>query len=321
MSNTTGIMSRRPPSVSAVEIIATCSLPILLAADPAHAAIAIGGGGTSTQPFVLPSSYHLARILFLRLLAVVYVSAFSVAKFQNGGLVGDDGIMPARVALDRAEERGEAKSSRRREWLEGSEGIRRKQRTGFLARCGYGFLESYPMTAFRDKFWHRTDAMDRPLISLLWLAKDRSRLKSWLDGIANAGLAISLLVLVSGCANFPSLFGLWLLQRTLMSSGGTFYGYGWEPQLAELTFHAMFLVPMLGMDPFLGPTGGGSAAGLTCAPYRVPMLPIYAVRFYLFKIMLGAGLIKLRSSDAKWKPGNMSAMDYFYETQASYYMY
>ena len=51
--------------------------------------------------------------------------------------------------------------------------------------------------------------------------------------------------------------------------------------------------------------------------YPVPTLVVLAIRFYLFKIMLGAGLIKLKSSDAKWKPGNMSAMDYFYETQVS----
>jgi hypothetical protein len=155
--------------------------------------------------------------------------------------------------------------------------------------------------------------MDRPLISLLWLARDRSRLNPWLDGLADAGLVLSLTVLATGCANVPILLGLWLAQRSLMSVGGAFYGYGWEPQLAELTFHAMFLVPILSMDPFLGPGGGGAATGA----YPVPMLVILAIRFYLFKIMLGAGLIKLKSSDAKWKLGNMSAMDYFYETQVS----
>ena len=36
----------------------------------------------------LTSSYHLSRILFLRLLAVVYIAAFSVAKNQNKGLIG-----------------------------------------------------------------------------------------------------------------------------------------------------------------------------------------------------------------------------------------
>jgi hypothetical protein len=57
------------------------------------------------------------RVIFLRLLAAVYVSAFSVAYFQNRVLLGDDCILPARYSLDQAEERGEANSTRRREWL------------------------------------------------------------------------------------------------------------------------------------------------------------------------------------------------------------
>jgi hypothetical protein len=40
-----------------------------------------------------------------------------VAYFQNRVLVGDDCILPARYSLDQAEERGEANSTRRREWL------------------------------------------------------------------------------------------------------------------------------------------------------------------------------------------------------------
>ena len=51
--------------------------------------------------------------------------------------------------------------------------------------------------------------------------------------------------------------------------------------------------------------------------FPVPILAIWAIRWYLFKIMMGAGLIKAKSSDQKWKPGDMSAMYYFYETQVS----
>ena len=39
------------------------------------------------------------------------------------------------------------------------------------------------------------------------------------------------------------------------------------------------------------------------------------MRYFLFRIMIGAGLIKLKSGDSKWKYPNFSAMDYFYETQ------
>jgi len=47
----------------------------------------------------------------LRLLAIVYTAAFSVAKFQNKGLIGDNGILPARNVLNDAESRGIANTS------------------------------------------------------------------------------------------------------------------------------------------------------------------------------------------------------------------
>ena len=39
------------------------------------------------------------------------------------------------------------------------------------------------------------------------------------------------------------------------------------------------------------------------------------MRYFLFRIMIGAGLIKLKSGDKKWKYPHFSSMDYFYETQ------
>jgi len=87
-----------------------------------------------------------------------------------------------------------------------------------------------------------------------------------------------------------------------MSVGGPWYGFGWEPQLAELTFHAMFMAPLF---------------SLNAIPYKspVPTVTIWAMRWFLFRIMIGAGLIKLRSGDPKWKLNNLSTMNYFYETQ------
>lgn len=171
-----------------------------------------------------------------------------------------------------------------------------------------------------EKFWHRTDKMDRPLLSLLWLAPNRNKLNPWLTNLANIGIILSLIMLCTGSANVFLLMGLWSIQRSFMAVGGDFYGYGWEMQLAELTFLAMFLVPMISMNPFFGPTAGGGPDGVGSTSsiayyFPVPILAIWAIRWFLFKIMLGAGLIKLKSSDVKWKLGNMSAMDYFYETQ------
>jgi len=308
--------SRRDESLKAfAPVIAS----FLLAIKPASASIASSATElVGTAPTSATSSFLLTRILFLRFLAIVYTAAFSVAKFQNKGLIGDRGIVPARKILNAAERRGEAKSARRREWLEERKGYSSVP-NDFLSKCKNKVLDSPLAEAFREKFWHRTDGMDRPLPTLLWLARDRSKLNPWLDGLANVGLFLSALMLATGSANVLLILGLWLIQRSFMAVGGPFYGYGWEPQLAELTFHALFLVPMFSTNPFFG-AGGVSAAGCVASTgaagaFPVPILVIYAIRWYLFKIMVGAGLIKVKSSDQKWKPGNMSAMDYFYETQ------
>jgi len=288
---------------------------------------------TTANPTTSPSSsYLLTRILFLRFLAIVYTAAFSVAKFQNKGLIGDNGISPARNILNAADRRGEAKSARRKEWLEQRKNYTStassNNSTNFVVKCKNKLLDCPPATAFRDKFWHRIDRRDRPLPTLLWFARDRNNLNPWLDGLANVGLILSAMMFATGSANVVLMLGLWLIQRSFMAVGGSFYGYGWEPQLAELTFHALFLVPMLSMNPFFGsevvPAAAAVAAGgvvstsgmvATKGAFPVPTLVIYGIRWYLFKIMIGAGLIKAKSSDPKWKPGNMSAMDYFYETQ------
>jgi len=138
------------------------------------------------------------------------------------------------------------------------------------------------------------------LLSVLYLARNKLDLDPWLDGIAKAGIAMSTFLLATGAANVPILFGLWICQRSIMSVGNAWYGFGWEPQLAELGFHAMFLVPLLSLKSIP-----------TSTP--VPMIVVWTMRWYLFRIMLGAGLIKMKSNDKKWR--DLTAMDGFYETQ------
>mmetsp|Transcript_10737 Transcript_10737/g.14008 ORF Transcript_10737/g.14008 Transcript_10737/m.14008 type:complete len:133 (+) Transcript_10737:178-576(+) len=54
----------------------------------------------------LSNSYFFSRIVFLRALGFVYCAAFLIAFFQNRGLIGDNGISPAKDKLDEAERRG-----------------------------------------------------------------------------------------------------------------------------------------------------------------------------------------------------------------------
>jgi len=105
-------------------------------------------------------------------------------------------------------------------------------------------------------------------------------------------------VVVSGFANAPLLAVLWFLYMSFVHVGQDWYGYGWEIQLLETGFLAIFLCPLLDMRPF---------------PKRPPPLPLIILfRWLAFRIMLGAGLIKIRGDDV-WRNG--TALFYHFETQ------
>lgn len=111
------------------------------------------------------------------------------------------------------------------------------------------------------------------------------------------GVALSLLVLC-GYANALILFVLWALYLSFVHIGQIFYGYGWEILLCEAGFLAIFLCPLLDGRPF---------------PRRaVPRPVIWLFRWLALRIMLGAGLIKLRG-DVCWR--DLTCLDYHFETQ------
>ncbi len=109
---------------------------------------------------------------------------------------------------------------------------------------------------------------------------------------------IGAIVVVAGYANAPLLGILWFLYLSIVHAGQDWYGYGWEIQLTETGFLAIFLCPLADMRPF---------------PKRPPpVVIIYLFRWLIFRIMLGAGLIKLRG-DEIWRNG--TALYYYFETQ------
>jgi Lipase maturation factor len=133
----------------------------------------------------------------------------------------------------------------------------------------------------------------RRLPSLFWL--DHS--DSMLLAIAWIGFMLSCVVL-AGFANALLLAVLWFLYMSFVHVGQDWYGYGWEIQLLETGFLAIFLCPLLDMRPF---------------PKRAPPMPIVTLfRWLTFRIMLGAGLIKIRGDDV-WRNG--TALYYHFETQ------
>lgn len=125
-----------------------------------------------------------------------------------------------------------------------------------------------------------------------WLNGD-----SFIQGILWLGVALSAVVM-AGYANAILLFILWALYLSLIHIGQLWYSYGWETQFLETGFLAIFLCPLLDGRPF---------------PARAPpVLVIWLFRWMIFRIMLGAGLIKIRGDEC-WR--DLTALFYHYETQ------
>ncbi|PSR55678.1 membrane protein [Adhaeribacter arboris] len=125
-------------------------------------------------------------------------------------------------------------------------------------------------------FWHS----DAALLTVVW------------SGLLLSG------VVAAGYANALMLGVLWILYLSVKHVGQEWYGYGWEIQLTETGFLAIFLGPLLDLRPF---------------PKQEPPFPIIVLfRWLIFRIMLGAGLIKIRG-DEIWR--DATALYYHFETQ------
>lgn len=131
------------------------------------------------------------------------------------------------------------------------------------------------------------------LPSLLWLDASDGALRGW----AYAGVALSLAVVV-GYANLPMLLALWLIYGSFARTGQLWFSFGWELQILETTVIAALLVHPWDPRPLAAP-----------AP---PRTAIVLMRWLAFRIMLGAGLIKLRG-DACWT--ELTCLDWHFETQ------
>lgn len=115
--------------------------------------------------------------------------------------------------------------------------------------------------------------------------------------VMGAGLVLSLLTLTGLSEAGPcwlstaSWLSLWILYGSLVNAGQTFYGFGWESMQLEAGFYAAFLGP---------------------AWVQPNWVALACFRWMLFRLELGAGLIKLRH-DRCWR--DFTCLDYHYETQ------
>jgi hypothetical protein len=131
------------------------------------------------------------------------------------------------------------------------------------------------------------------LPTLFWIGHSDTAL----EACAWIGFALACAV-AAGLANALALAALWFLYMSFVHVGQIWYAFGWESQLLETGFLAIFLCPLLDARPF---------------PSRAPPVAvIWLFRWLIVRIMLGSALIKLRG-DPAWR--DLTALYHHFETQ------
>lgn len=113
----------------------------------------------------------------------------------------------------------------------------------------------------------------------------------WIGVALAAALVLGLSDLVPLWASVLLWLTLWGLYLSIVNVGQTWYSFGWESLLLETGF----LVAFLGNDE--------------TAP---PLLILLLVRWLVFRVEFGAGMIKMRG-DPCWR--DLTCLDYHHETQ------
>ena len=113
------------------------------------------------------------------------------------------------------------------------------------------------------------------------------------------GVVFALLLVFNIAPALSALF-LWALYLSLATVSGVFLGYQWDALLLETGLLAIFFAPWQ-----LWPRLGREAPVLK--------LPLWLLRWLLFRLMFSSGVVKLASGDPLWR--NLTALDYHYETQ------
>lgn len=234
-----------------------------------------------------PLSYDCAETVILQGLAVIFLIAFLAAWYQNQGLLADDGIMPARITYWEPLQQGQF--ANKSSWQ--------------------GFLYAPSL------FW--------------WIPLTDFTLQA----VPAAGVVLSATIVVAtgGRTTWMWQALLWLLYFSIVSTADatSFYAYGWESQLLETTFLSIFLCPLPGWyqrnnnnNNHQHPQGNDHHQqqqqlylGLWPPAHslhaRSP-IPRWLFRWLMFRITLGAGLIKRRGSSCWMKK---TCLYYHFETQ------
>ena len=229
-----------------------------------------------TVDSTLKGNYWLTRIAYLRCLGFLFV-AFTISLLQNEGLIGEKGLTPAVIFME-------------------------KYHQHFNKNLNHFVISSPFLQRIRPLLEYFNIEIDHRLAGFLnhptifWYFAPTTKNILFVSG---AGGALSFIVFLCGACNVVVMATLWLFYFSIVNIGQTWYSFGWESQLLETAFLTCFTCPLLSLSRF---------------PKYTPMS--WSVRWgliwLLFRIMIGAGMIKIRG-DQCWR--DLTCMHYHYQTQ------
>ena len=141
------------------------------------------------------------------------------------------------------------------------------------------------------QFVQQVSFSDSPSLFFFFPKDAAFTIAAWLGVALSCAAVIGIADRYSAWLSMVVWATLWLLYISFVNVGQIFYGFGWESILLEAGFYAVFL---------------GSRA------HTPQTIVIWLLRWLLFRVMFGAGLIKLRG-DPCWR--DLTCLDYHYETQ------
>lgn len=155
----------------------------------------------------------------------------------------------------------------------------------FRALCGAHGLSPVPIYLRRLRFF------ESPSLFFLNDSDGFMMAFAWLGLLLSFCAVIGITEWFTSWVSMAAWFALWAIYMSFVNAGQQFYGFGWEILLLETGFLAIFL-------------------GARDVPASVIMM--WLLRWVLFRVMFGAGLIKIRGDSCWW---DLTCMHYHYETQ------
>jgi hypothetical protein len=252
------------------------------------------------NPEHVNDSITLTRSIYLRLVALVYLCAFLSLFFQIQGLWGDEGILPAKVLLDRVKDRlqdrtnlsDQPESSFIYQYAESFLGQKAEVLLSFLnmikpilglLHCSVAFIK-VPTLLWYSDYVQSILGYIMPEITVY-----TSPVENTMYILCLMGIVISTGIILN-MSLFYNIFGfifMWLIYLNFFTIGQIFMSFQWDIFLLEVGFLSILFAPRW----------KSTLAIIT----PIDNVSFFLIRFLMFRFIYANGIVKITADCPVWK--------------------